>query len=599
METAQEPRRILDQVGKVITGSSSPTSASFMEAVDSLQHLLDNMSLGIHDQNSETLDEAQSLLQIGMCQMEDEFRRILEMHSESVDPEWLFDPIANPSFSSLSRERSAEIAAAVEDSGEGKQEEDESSLPPNEKPLIDMLPPEVVPILSEIAVHMMTSGYRMECCQTYIQVRRPIMEESLFRLGVERFTIEDVQRMSPDVLENEIVRWIKALSVSVRILFPSEKRLAEQVFATSSSISEWCFAEVGKGCMTQLLNFAEAVAIGRRSPEKLPRILDMYEDLRDVLDDIDSIFSGSSCTNLRSEASDVLCRLGEAARGTFAEFASAIKKDTARNAVPGGAVHPLTRYVMNYLRLLSCFSNTLDEILGDQRSIDSLPRVVDESSNLGLSPDESGRHSDDESPLSMQIVYLIEQLEGNLEGKAGLYKDTALHYLFLMNNYQYIFQKVKASEVRKQLSDEWLRRHRGKVRQFHNSYLRGAWHRVLACLRDDGIHSGSGSSFSGGVSKSVLKDRFKQFNATFEEVVRTQQSWIVSDPELCADLRISIVEMVLPAYRAFLGRFRSHLESERNSDRFIKYTAEDLESILNDLFDEGNLSHRRGSFSST
>ncbi|KAI5067727.1 hypothetical protein GOP47_0018255 [Adiantum capillus-veneris] len=602
MEPPENFRESLDQAGKTVTTcTDGPASASYLEAVDTLRHLLDAMSLGqtvpANDEDHDTLDEAQSLLQLAMSRMEDEFRHSLELHSESVDPEWLFDPVANPSFGSISDDLSVQIAAGDE-SGEGEEEVATSRPLSNLKLLLDMLPPEIVPSLADIAARMINCGYKMECCQQYIQVRKTILEESLFRLGVERFTIEDVQKMTPDTLETEILQWMKAFSVSVGVLFPSEKQLCEQVFVELPSISEWCFAEVGKGAMTQLLNFAEAVAIGRRSPEKLPRILDMYEELRDLMDDIGSIFSGASCANLRAEASGVLSRLGEAARGTFAEFASAIKRDTARMPVPGGAVHPLTRYVMNYLRLLSCFSNTLNEILGNQRSADSSSRRSDEGSNPGSLYDDNSGQLRDDLPLSVQIVYLIELLENNLDGKAKLYRDNGLQFLFLMNNFQYIVQKVKASEVRRQLSDDWLRRHMGKVRQFHNAYLRGAWHKVLACLRDEGIHSG-GSSFSGGVSKSVLKERFKQFNTTFDEVVKTQQSWIVSDPQLCADLRISIVEMVLPAYRAFLGRFRNHLESEKNSDRFLKYNADDMEVILNDLFNNDGSSsvHRRGSFS--
>lgn len=45
--------------------------------------------------------------------------------------------------------------------------------------------------------------------------------------------------------------------------------------------------ETAKGCVMQLLNFGEAVAIGRRSSEKLFRILDMHDALADVLSDIE------------------------------------------------------------------------------------------------------------------------------------------------------------------------------------------------------------------------------------------------------------------------------------------------------------------------
>ena len=46
--------------------------------------------------------------------------------------------------------------------------------------------------------------------------------------------------------------------------------------------------------------------------------------------------------------------------------------------------------------------------------------------------------------------------------------------------------------------------------------------------------------------------------------------------------------MMLPAYRSFLGRFKKYVDSEKHSEKYLKYTAEDLETILNDLFEEGS-----------
>ncbi|MCD7451097.1 hypothetical protein HAX54_009545 [Datura stramonium] len=80
-----------------------------------------------------------------------------------------------------------------------------------------------------------------------------------------------------------------------------------------------------------------------------------------------------------------------------------------------------------------------------------------------------------------------------------------------------------------------------------------------------------------------LKERFKNFNACFEEIYRIQTGWKVPDAQLREELRISISEKVLPAYRSFLGRFGSHLESGRNAGKYIKYTLEDLEGYFLDL----------------
>lgn len=607
----EDPRQTLQHAENTMKRSQVPPLDSYFEAVDAVQTLVESLSLEPSDRrDNSSLDQAENILQLAMSRLEEEFKHLLESHSESVDPEWLFDPVANPSFGSMSGE--IDLPSGADEPCDGEEEVATSRSMSNVKLHIDMLPAEIVPDLCDIAQRMIRSGYETECCQVYIQLRKNVLEESLYRLGLEKLSIEDVQKMSWECLETEIVKWMEILKVSVGVLFPSEKHVCGQVFEGSPSIAECCFAEIGKGAVMQLLNFGEAVAIGRRSPEKLSRILDMYEKLRFLLPDINSIFSGAACEIVRSDASGILNRLGEAARGTFAEFENAIKRDTAQNTLPGGAVnvsrpplpggavHPLTRWLMNYLRLLSCSLSTLNQILGERRSGEMVPSLGDETSNLPASPsnDNVSEHQED-SPISIRILGLMDLLEENIEAKAKLYKDMALTFFFRMNNYQYIVQKGKASEVRSLLSDDWLRRRMGKVRQYHNMYLRAAWTRVLTCLKDEGIHMG-GSSFSGSVSRTVLKERFKAFNAAFEETVKVQQSWIVSDPQLRVDLRISIVEMLLPAYRAFLGRFRNHLDSERHPERYAKYSAEDLESILNDLFEEGPPSvHRRRSLSTS
>ena len=284
MSSFPENPSVLDQAERTLMGSDSAVSTSFLEAIDMVQSLIDSMSLEAHDHRNQcTLNDSHSVMQLAMYRMEEEFRNLLEQNSGSVDPEWLFDPVANPSFGSISEGNSSHFAPPSEDYGEGEEEVATSHSISNMKMHVDMLPLEIVSDLSEIASRMINSGYKTECCHAYIQVRKQTLEESLFRLGIEKFSIEDVQKLQWKSLEAEIVKWINAVKVSVGVLFPSEKKLCEQIYYSDlSSVAEWCFAELAKGSMIQLLNFAEAVAICRRSPEKLPRILDMYEELRDI-----------------------------------------------------------------------------------------------------------------------------------------------------------------------------------------------------------------------------------------------------------------------------------------------------------------------------
>jgi exocyst complex protein 7 len=126
------------------------------------------------------------------------------------------------------------------------------------------------------------------------------------------------------------------------------------------------------------------------------------------------------------------------------------------------------------------------------------------------------------------------------------------------------------------------------------NYQRASWNKVLDCLKDAGLYS-KGNVF-GAVSKE-LKERFKRFNAAFEEVYRTQTTWTVPDCELREELRISITEKLLPAYRSFQGRYMNHWDSERHAEKYIKYTSKDLEKYLVELFEgsSGSMDHRQRS----
>lgn len=326
--------------------------------------------------------------------------------------------------------------------------------------------------------------------------------------------------------------------------------------------------ETAKGCVLQLLNFGEAVVVARRTSEKLFRILDMYDALSDVAPELELLFGDESGELLCAEVKGVLTGLGEAAIGTFVEFEHAVQGETSRKPILGGEIHPMCRYVMNYMKLLVDYSDLMNALLGN---------------NVGGSVQSQNDENNEEnvSPIARRMLSLITTLESNLEEKSKLYEDSAMQCIFLMNNILYIVQKVKDSEIRTVLGDQWIRKRRGQIRQYATSYLRATWSKALACLKDEGI----GGSSSSNVSKMALKERFKNFNACFEDIYRIQSAWKVPDAQLREELRISISEKVLPAYRSFMGRFGNQLESGRHAGKYIKYTPEDLENYLLDLFE--------------
>ncbi|KAK6148099.1 hypothetical protein DH2020_019011 [Rehmannia glutinosa] len=573
---AVDPR--FDEAERIILNDADSSSFSddYLAAVDDIIQLTEELNLSSVDAGDDVMDRAENALQLAMSRLEDEFRHVLIRNTVPLDPDRLHR-------SSLSSSAAAIAIAATEFFSDDANEslDDVSSARYSnhshgrgvsfwgDEMSLELIHPDAVVDLREIADRMIRSGYEKECSQVYCSVRRDVLDECMAILGVEKLSIEEVQRIEWRSLDDKMKKWIQAVKVVVRGLLSSEKNLCEQIFVGSDLIKD-CFLETSKGCVMQLLNFGEAVAIGRRSAEKLFRILDMYDALAQVFPDLQSLFMDEDAGDMVCEAKGVLDGLGEAAIGTFVEFENAVQGEASRKPIQNAEIHPLARYVMNYAKLLVDYSDTLNSLL----------------ENVEVESGHPERENTDDSEvenmslIARRLLALIISLESNIEEKSRMYEDTAMQYIFLMNNILYIVQKVKDSELQKLLGDNWIKKRRGLVRQYATQYLRSSWSKALNCLKDEGIGGSSSNA-----SKVALKERFKNFNACFEDIYRIQTSWKVPDPQLREELRISISEKVIPAYRSFMGRFGSHLESGRHAGRYIKYTPEDLENYLLDLFE--------------
>uniref|UniRef100_J3NBN9 Exocyst subunit Exo70 family protein n=1 Tax=Oryza brachyantha TaxID=4533 RepID=J3NBN9_ORYBR len=325
-------------------------------------------------------------------------------------------------------------------------------------------PPETVDRLRSMADAMVTAGYVTECTQMFLVARRNAFDALLRALGYEKASIDDVVKMTWEALEAEIVAWTKAFRHTINVGLSTEHDLCGRVFAgRHAAVGRGIFADLSRCVMLHMLNFTEAVAMTKRATEKLFKVLDMYEAIRDA------------------------------------------------------------------------------------------------------------------SPL----MEVMELLHGNLEGKSRLYKDPSLSNIFLMNNGRYMLQKIRGSpETNAMLGEAWARKQSTNLRQYHKNYQRETWSRVLGLLRDDGVITVKGS-----VQKPVLKERFKQFNAAMDEIHRTQGAWVVSDEQLQSELRVSIAAVVVPAYRSFLGRFSQTFSAGRQTEKYVKLSADDVETIIDELFD--------------
>ncbi|KAL2335564.1 hypothetical protein Fmac_016777 [Flemingia macrophylla] len=530
LETAMRPTQA---EAKILRGPHEDLE-SYLGAVDQLRSNIRFFSSKKSFKASEgIINHANNLLAKAISKLEEEFKHLLTNYSKPVEPDRLFECLPNSLRPSN---------AGKQSEGGGKHSEKKSSETATFS-LPTLIPPRVIPLLHDLAQQMVQAGHQQQLFRIYR------------KLGVERLSKDDVQKMQWEVLEAKIGNWIHYMRIAVKLLISGEKKICDQIFDGVDSLRSQCFAEVTASSVAMLLSFGEAIAKSKRSPEKLFVLLDMYEIMRELQPEIEILFESKACTEMREAAMNLAKRLAQTAQETFVDFEEAVEKDATKTTVMDGTVHPLTSYVINYVKFLYDYQSTLKQLFHE------------------FDP------NDPEGQLAIITTRIMQALQSNLDGKSKQYKDPALTQLFLMNNIHYIVRSVRRSEAKDMLGDDWVQIHRRIVQQHANQYKRISWAKILQCLT---IQGGENNS---GVSRSVVKDRFKTFNDQIEELHQRQSQWTVPDSELRESLRLAVAEVLLPAYRSFLKRFGPMIENGKNPHKYIAYSPEHLEHMLGEFFE--------------
>ncbi|CAI6004168.1 unnamed protein product [Closterium sp. NIES-65] len=481
------------------------------------------------------LAHSKALLREGHHRLEDALRQQLLQYTKDADPAKLLD-----------------ASKQGEEEGGGEGEKEGGGLPVL---LADGKAGERIRQLAEALIRI---GRADNCLKIYTEVRGTMVEAGLKRIAVEKLTREQMDGMSWGELEKRIEGWRRQTRLAVHVVFMAERELCETVLAGLEPHTGKAFADLAGLTLGMLFGFGEAVARSKKSPEKVSVLMDMYETMRDLMPQVEVVFAGAACDAIRGSAQQLLQHLAAAAKEAFNNFELAVESEDSDKVLPDGATHGLTSYVVNYLKYLYDYQATMQELFGRE--------------NL----------------FGEATIRIFAALHANLERKSKLYRDPALTQLFLMNNVHYIVHAVRKGELKEVVGKDWIDRQRRIVQQHAAAYQRTSWNKIFGLLTSAGLNA---DGKEGSVSRSALKERFRVFNATFEELHRSQCMWKIPDPELRSAVQLQIAEVLLPAYRAFVQRYTPVLESGgrfgRSSEaasKYIRFTEEGLDSLLNEFF---------------
>lgn len=540
--------------------NSRREAKDFLKSVKSLSKAMNSL----HSENSmsDKLVHAQSLMQIATKSLEHQFYQILSKNRDQLDPEAVLSALAG------SGQSTDELNSLDREDEEGYEVEDESK----EDSVTDMKRVSQFPMsdLKAIAACMVSCGYSKACAKLYTIIRRSVIDEKLYQLGIDRFKASQVQKMNWEVIEILIKKWLRAAKIAVKKIFTGEKVTCDFVFSASATARESCFCDVAKEGAINLFRFPELVAKSKKSPERIFRLMELYDTIYELWPEIESTFNSESTSAIKLQALSSLNKLGETVQIDLSNFESALQKDSSKTTAVGGGIHLLTRTTMSYISSLGDYSQILSEIFGH------CPPTT--NSAFAESYMASTASEDKQtSAVSIHLAWLILVLLCKLDSKAQMYKDVSLSYLFLANNLQFIIEKVSTSQLKDLLGDEWLFRHKKKIKQYALNYETMAWSKVFSSLTFP-------VATSAEISPEEATESFKRFNAAFEEAYIKQTSMVIPDGRLREELRVSIARKLVPAYREFYDAYSAMLQGEQNVEELARLGPDDLRNYLSDLF---------------
>ncbi|KAF1927035.1 exocyst complex protein exo70 [Didymella exigua CBS 183.55] len=249
-----------------------------------------------------------------------------------------------------------------------------------------------------------------------------------------------------------------------------------------------------------------------------------------------------------------------------------------------GAAVPITTETMRRLQEMPNYLDPLSSILASLGEGGwNNPSANTSSTTLDVSPDVVKLFA---SYASDTIDTLIQ----NLMSKAKiLLKGKTLQGIFLANNIAIVTRVVRNSELAPLMES-----YAGKLQAWRKTssamYLE-AWREPSGHLLDvqytnrskDRPHSGGGAADSaaivkglGSKDKDAIKEKFKNFNTIFEDLVARHKTYAM-EAEVRSALSKEVQNIIEPLYNRFYDKYR---EIDKGKGKYVKYDKVELNKAL-------------------
>uniref|UniRef100_A0A803NJJ3 Exocyst subunit Exo70 family protein n=1 Tax=Cannabis sativa TaxID=3483 RepID=A0A803NJJ3_CANSA len=412
-------------------------------------------------------------------------------------------------------------------------------------------------------------------------VRYKRVAKALMRLNpdyLRTYTQEEIDQIEWESLETAIALWIQHFDLAVKTVFVSEKKLCNYVLGGLMEGLIWseCFVKIADKIMAVFFRFGEGVTRSSKEPQKLFKLLDMFDMLEKLKPEFSDVFDGESGVDICSRFRELVKLLIHASSKVYWEFGLQIEGNTDGFPPPvDGSVPKIVRYAINYLKYLVSeeYSGPMAKVL-----------QTEQKWKMGI----LSKPENEENLFREAIINVMEALQRNVESKRCRYKDKILPHVYAMNTYWYIYMRTRNTELGKLLGDVYMKKkYKIVAEESAYTYQKQAWGPLVRILEKEDL-KGSQSKEEIG---SMVRDKVEAFTRGLNEILNMHKRvYSIPDVDLREQIRESTMGLVVSSYTEFLNSFSAALRGRSY------FSPETVQGLLTNFFDNGDGKLKRRDF---
>ncbi|KAJ0242222.1 Exocyst subunit Exo70 family protein [Hirschfeldia incana] len=404
------------------------------------------------------------------------------------------------------------------------------------------------------------------CVHIYIKNRTRIIQKR-FENDYYQRTITEADNVHD--IEGYIDQWRVDMETAVKDIYEFENNLCYEVFkdvGEEEHVPLHCFGAVASNSgIIPLLRFGSRISKCKKGPPKLLKLLECFSTMDNVRTEFNRLFRGEECSEIRRETRELISNLVKGVCEIFWELPCQVELQRPNCPPLDGGVPNLVSVVTEYC----------NKLLGDKNK-PVLSKILE--IDLGWKNEKY-----QEEIVTGHMYNILREIALNLDAWSSSNKETALSYIFMMNNHSH-FSGLRETHLGLMMGESWLNAHEQYRDYYAALYVKESWGKLLSLLNNKAQALSSSSPVK---RRKFIKRTLQAFAKGFDEMYRKQSNWVVEDEKVRWKICEAMVRTVVPRYKSYLQSYRMLIVEEDDHKSPVKdlnYTPKGLEMKLKTMF---------------